>query len=80
MPGTDFDERRKCGNAGWNPVWAARFEGASVGQLGDRRNGAFNGRQGYRAISRQSWDGPKQALCIRMSGCAEDVGLGAQFD
>ena len=80
VSGADFDQRRELDSAGGDAVCAAGFEGASGRELGDGRDGAFDGREGQSAISRESRNGVQQALGVGMSGRMENVSLGAEFD
>ncbi len=80
MCGADFYQRRELDGAGGDAEWAAGFEGASGRELGDGRDGAFDGREGQGAVGRESGDGAQQSLSVGMSGGLENVGLGAEFD
>lgn len=60
MPGRDFDEWWQLGSAGRDAMLAPWLERASRRQSCDRRNCAFNGREGLGAIGSERWDGAQQ--------------------
>ena len=80
VPGADFDQQRELLAARSDAVCASWFERTSDRKLSDGWNGALNGRERNGAVGRKRRNSAQQALRIRMSGCVEDIGFGAQFD